>query len=102
MKLDGWVLAPEGHGREWERVFRVSTEDIDLVWHSISEAVLRAPVVEVRRGSDGVGCGVLVDLALNARTAPVLTAWHYRHRDAAPRLVTAYPKPYNRGHGSGA
>ncbi len=103
VKLEDWVLAEQGHGREWSRVFRVGLADADLVWHAISAAVLTAPITEVRgEGGGEVGCGVLVDLAIEARIAPVLTAWHYAHEAAAPRLVTAYPKPYNRGHGSHA
>jgi hypothetical protein len=32
-----------------------------------------------------------MQLALNNRTATVITAWHYDYVDAAPRLVSAYP-----------
>jgi len=60
---------------EWKRIFRVTVEDLDLVWESI-------------------------ELRANERVAFVVTAWHYADADAAPRLVTAYPKPYNRGNGS--
>ena len=101
-KLEGWVLGAEGHGAEWERVFRVGVKDADRVWKAIADAVLSAPITELRERGHGVGCGVLVELAIDARVAPVLTGWHYADEKAAPRLVTAYPKPYNRGHGNGA
>jgi hypothetical protein len=39
---------------------------------------------------------------LAGRTGTVTTAWHYAKKGAAPRLVTAYPRPYNRGHGGNA
>jgi hypothetical protein len=29
-----------------------------------------------------------------------MTAWHYAHKCAAPRLVTAYPKTYTRSNGN--
>jgi hypothetical protein len=102
VKLEDWVLGLEGHGREWERVFRVGVEGADRVWEAIADAVLSAPVTELREGEHGVGCGVHAELAIDARVAPVLTGWHYADEKAAPRLVTAYPKPYTRGHGNGA
>jgi hypothetical protein len=43
------------------------------------------------RAPHGVVCGVEVTLTINEGTAPVATAWHYAHENAAPRLVTAYP-----------
>jgi hypothetical protein len=45
---------------------------------------------------------VPIELTLEERTASVTTAWHYVEKGAAPRLVTAYPTLYNRGHGSSA
>lgn len=37
-----------------------------------------------------------------AIAAAVSSAWHYADEGTAPRLVTAYPKPYNRSCGNGA
>jgi hypothetical protein len=101
-KFDDWILAERGHGREWQQVFQVGIADAELVWEAIADAVLTATITELREGGNHVGYGVLVELAINARIAPVLTAWHYTCETASPRLVTAYPKPYNRGNGSHA
>lgn len=95
----GSDLPTRGHGPEWRRVFEVGPEDWERVWDAIAAAVREAPVTEVRFGPDGVGCGVVVELRVGPRQAGALTAWHYAHEGAAPRLVTAYPTPYNRGHG---
>jgi len=56
-----WILAYHGHGREWERVFRIGDEDAER------------------------------PLTLGTRTATVTTSWHYAAAGDAPRLVTAYP-----------
>jgi len=94
-----WILAERGHGPEWLHVFGVGPEDWRQVWRAIRVAVKAVPVTEVRLSPDGVGCGVVVDLRIGPRRATVLSAWHYSHRGAAPRLVTAYPTPYTRAHG---
>jgi hypothetical protein len=99
-KLTDWVLSEEGHESEWERIFHVTDVDIDLVWNSIFQGVQATPVTAVREKHTGVSCEVLLELRINKRVAFVVTAWHYADAGAAPRLVTAYPKPYNRGNGS--
>lgn len=89
-----WILAEHGHGREWTRVLCLGEGDGGQLWSAIARAVLDAPVSSIRDLRPfGVGCEVCVFLTLNARTAPVLTAWHYENAGAAPRLVTAYPTP---------
>jgi hypothetical protein len=95
-----WILSEDGHGPEWKRILHVTVEEIDLVWHSISQGVLTAPITAVRRKHTKVSCEVFLELRMNQRIAFVVTAWHYADAGAAPRLVTAYPKPYNRGNGS--
>jgi hypothetical protein len=99
-KWTHWILAEHGHGPEWRRVFDVGPDGWRRTWDAIAEAVRRAPVTEVRVGSDGVGCGVVVELSIGQREATAVSAWHYADEGAAPRLVTAYPRPYNRGHGN--
>jgi hypothetical protein len=87
-----WILAQEGHGDEWAKVFHVGRDDLHLVWAAIARAIRRAPVGTIRdRGDHGLVCGVAVTLTLNARSAVVMTSWHYRAGSAVPRLVTAYP-----------
>ena len=98
-KLVDWVLGEEGHLGEWRRVFRVETDDAELVWESIAERVLGAPITEVRGKGVAVSYGVLIEPVINSRVALVLSAWHYEDSGAAPRLVTAYPKPYTRRNG---
>jgi hypothetical protein len=98
--LTDWILSEEGHGPEWNRIFRVTAHDLDLVWESIAWGVLTAPVTAIRQPNSGIGCEVLFELKVSRRVAFVVTAWHYADAGAAPRLVTAYPKPYNRGNGS--
>ena len=87
-----WILAPDGHGADWRRVFRVGPDDRHVIWSALAPELRRAPVVTLRdRGAHGLVCGVAVRITLYGRTAVVLTSWHYRDESAAPRLVTAYP-----------
>jgi len=73
-------------------VFRVGPDDFHMISMAIAHAVRRAPVATIRdRGRNGVVCGVPVRLTLNARTAVVMTSWHYGAESSIPRLVTAYP-----------
>lgn len=91
-KWRGWILAPVGHGAEWERIFRIGLEDRAELWMAIAESALSARVSTVRdRMLHGVTCGVRAALRLNDRTGFATTVWHYDNRAAAPRLVTAYP-----------
>lgn len=93
-KWCAWILAPHGHGKAWADIFHVGPAHAVLVWNVIPHAVLAVPVSTIRdRAPYGVVCGVRFTLSLHARTAPVVTAWHYAHGGAAPRLVTAYPAP---------
>lgn len=94
-----WVLGEQGHAAEWRRVFHVEAEDADHVWELIANAVLTAPITEFRGEGAATSYGVLINLMINHRFAPVLTAWHYAHEGATPRLITAYPKPYTRRNG---
>jgi hypothetical protein len=61
LKLRNWVLAERGHGREWERVFRVGTEEADFIWRLVASAVLTAPIISIREMQHGLVCGVLLD-----------------------------------------
>lgn len=102
-KWADWILAESGHGSEWSRVFHVDLGRWERVWEAIAEAVIGALIETVRDlGAEGVSCGVPVELAIEERAARVAAAWHYAEEGAAPRLVSAYPKPYNRSHGNGA
>jgi Domain of unknown function (DUF6883) len=93
-KLLGWVLGEEGHGEEWLRVMHVSVEDAESVWEAISAAVAQARVTGVRDlGRFGVNCEVDAVLAIGERSATIRTIWHYAAPDAAPRLVSAFPRP---------
>ena len=74
-------------------------EDADRIWKLIAEAVLTAPITTLRGAGAGASYGVLINMTVNDRFAPVLTAWHYEHEGAAPGLVTAYHKPYTRRNG---
>jgi hypothetical protein len=59
IKFEEWILAPRGHGHEWQRVFNVGLDDRDRVWEAISSAAGTAVIMEVRdRGADGVVCGI--------------------------------------------
>jgi hypothetical protein len=91
IKFDEWILAEEGHGEEWRRVFRVELEDRERLWEAIVEVVQSARIATVRdRGVKGIVCSVKVELGIGDRTAPVTIGWHYANEAAAPRLVTAY------------
>lgn len=89
-----WILAEDGHGREWRRVLSIASDDSERLWRAIVTGVLRAPVSAIRDlGPFGVGCEVRVLLTLNARSVSVITAWHYERAGDPPRLITAYPTP---------
>jgi hypothetical protein len=92
-KLQQWILADRGHGKEWGAVFRVSSADTQLVWRAITDVVRLASIHKViDLGRDGIVCGVDLTITIGLRTAGVRTSWHYAHTGAAPRLVTAYPR----------
>jgi hypothetical protein len=38
-------------------------------------------------------CEVRFELSVRERDAIAVTVWHLAHDGAAPRLVTAYPRP---------
>lgn len=89
-KWDDWILHEEHHGPDWRSVF--GEVDAEMIWPALTEAILVAPVISVRRVADGgVSCGVDVSVTLNDRTSTVRTAWHYADEEDAPRLVTAFP-----------
>lgn len=93
-KWEGWIFATRGHGPEWKKVLHVGVDDHEAVWIAITQAVLEAPVHKILdRGQDGLVCGVDVKLTIGGRSAQVRTSWHYERPGAAPRLVTAYPRP---------
>jgi len=102
-KWEDWILADRGHGPEWAHVLHVESDGWEQAWQALKEAVYEAPVQMVRiLEAGGVSCGVVVDLRVGERSARVTSAWHYAAEGAAPRLVTAYPTPYNQAHGSDA
>ena len=89
-----WILGAEGHGREWERVFRMGPVDRELFWRAIAIAALGSPVRDVRdRSPNGIACETRPRLSLNRRSSLAIISWHYPHEGAPPRLVTAYPTP---------
>jgi hypothetical protein len=98
-----WILAERGHASEWKRVLHIDPDQWEIAWETITAAVIGTPISTIRSsGPDGITCGVEVELWIGERTAAVMTSWHYADETAAPRLVTAYPRPYNRGHGNGS
>ncbi len=88
-----WILSEDGHGREWARVLCIGKHDAQHFWSAIADAVLEAPICKVNdRGPHGTGCAIETTLTIGRRRAGVRIAWHYRHAQDAPRLVTAYPR----------
>lgn len=93
-KWEGWILAACGHGPEWAKLLHVGLDDRAVIWTAITQTVIEAPVHKiVDHGQDGLVCGVDVKLTIGVRSAQVRTSWHYERPGAAPRLVTAYPRP---------
>jgi len=73
IKFEGWILAPRGHGREWQQVFGVGLADQERVWQALASAARTATIVEVRdRESLGVVCGMRERVAIGdgARWSP--------------------------------
>ncbi|MBV9167863.1 MAG: hypothetical protein JO321_15540 [Solirubrobacterales bacterium] len=93
IKWLGYVLADEGHGREWRRVFQAEAHQADALWQAIASLAVSAPVTDLRPGSRGMGCAVHAALTFGERTAHVVLAWLYDEPDDRPRLVSAYPSP---------
>lgn len=92
-KLIRWVLGEDGHGAEWQRVMHVNIEDAEETWRAISTLAATAEVTGLRDlGRYGFNCEVDGQLTIGERSATVRTIWHYAGRDAAPRLVSAFPK----------
>jgi hypothetical protein len=102
-KWTAWIMADHGHHSEWTAVLRVGGGEWERAWEALREAVKEATIETVRfPATGGVTCGVTIDVSIGERSAPVTSAWHYEMQGAAPRLVTAYPTPYNRVHGGDA
>lgn len=92
-KLIGWILDEDGHGAEWERVMHVGVENAEGVWRAISALARTERVSGVRDlGRYGFNCEVDGRLTMGERSATFRTIWHYAMPQAAPRLVSAYPK----------
>jgi hypothetical protein len=94
IKFDEWILAPRGHGREWQAVFGIGRSDREQVWQALVSSARTAEIVEVRdREILGVVCGIRERVRIGRRSALVTMSWHYADPTAAPRLATAYPSP---------
>jgi hypothetical protein len=92
-KLIHWILGEAGHGAEWERVMHVDIDDAEEVWQAISTMAASAKVTGLRDlGRFGFNCEVDGQLTIGGRSATFRTIWHYATPDAAPRLVSAFPK----------
>lgn len=92
-KLVHWVLGEDGHGAEWEQVMRVGAEDAEEVWQAISTLAGTSEVTSLRDlGRYGFNCEVDAHITIGERSAIFRTIWHYATPDAAPRLVSAFPR----------
>lgn len=92
-KLYEWVLSEEGHGAEWRQVMRVGAENAEAVWDAISTSAMQAKVSSVRDlGRFGLNCEIESQLVIGERSATIRVIWHYAAPDAAPRLVSAFPR----------
>jgi hypothetical protein len=92
-KWHGYVLADDGHGPHWRRVFRVEPTQSAALWQAIVELARTGTVTHLRPNPYGFGCGIQTELTFNGRTATVRLGWFYERPDAPPRLVSAYPTP---------
>jgi hypothetical protein len=99
-KWTDWILSREGHGPDWAAVAGVHAHDRDVLWVMITAALADAPVYRIDAAADGgLTYGVRFNIRFRDRGAHVITAWHVRRPGDAPRLVTAYPRPYTRDRG---
>lgn len=77
-KWRGWILAANGHGPQWARVFGLGESDGERLWGAITERLGDASVSVVRhRPPHGVVCGAVMSIQVNGGSASVTTAWHY-------------------------
>jgi hypothetical protein len=71
----------------------VGVEDAEEVWDAISAVTATAEVTGLRDlGRLGFNCEVDARLTIGERSATFRTIWHYATPEAAPRLVSAFPK----------
>jgi hypothetical protein len=56
-KWKGWILAADGHGKDWARVFHVGTEDAEQIWPAITRPFSRRLCRSYATGS-GLGTRV--------------------------------------------
>jgi hypothetical protein len=71
----------------------VGIEDAEEVWGAISAVAVTAEVTGLRDlGRFGFNCEVDARLTIGERSGTFRTIWHYATPDAAPRLVSAFPK----------
>lgn len=102
-KLTAYSLNFENvHGapkaRSFERLLGITLEHIDQLEGAIRAGLLTTPVSSIRENAPhGVNCVVDVPVPgmgeKHEQIVNVRTVWELANRDAAPRLVTAYPKP---------
>jgi hypothetical protein len=84
-------LHDDHHGPDWRSSFGELT--FDEAWAALAQAILTAGVVNVcDTARFGVTCAFDVVITLNGRSRMVRSAWHYESPEAAPRLITAYPR----------
>jgi hypothetical protein len=84
--------------RRFEQILGIRIEQIDHLEASIRSGILTAPVRAVRANSPyGVTCIVEIEVeGLGSRhhlSINVRTVWAIAEPGAAPRLITAYPRP---------
>jgi hypothetical protein len=71
----------------------VGGEHAEEVWDAISAVTGMAEVTGLRDlGRFGFNCEVDARLTIGERSATVRTIWNYATPDAAPRLVSAFPR----------
>jgi hypothetical protein len=102
-KLAAYSLNIENvHGapkaRSFERILGITLEHIAQLEGAIRTGLLTTPVSSMRENAPhGVNCVVEIPVRgvgdKRERIVNVRTVWEVANKDAAPRLVTAYPKP---------
>lgn len=102
-KLALYSLNPEqedgaSKARGFALMLGITLEHLDHLEIEIRSGLLETPVSSVRENAPhGINC--VVELAVRGvgekseRVVDVRTVWELADRDAAPRLVTAYPRP---------
>ena len=91
-----YLLSADGHGPEFARTLRLSRDDGPSLGAALLAHVRENPAGPPQPTAAGPTARkyeVVGDLGVGARRVAAVSVWEILEEEAAPRLVTAYPRP---------